>query len=87
MSAHDDRPPEVCIECQCGAGADHGSGIRAPAAPEAECPQCRGDDRLVEWDAVLRTFVCGVCSHQWRPRLVVAARERSAPRAAGLSEE
>jgi hypothetical protein len=86
MSSADDRPvaacpADVCIECQGGTAApdpDQGSGSRAVAVPEAECPKCQGD-RLVEWDAVLRAFVCGVCSHQWRPRLVVAARDRPAP--------
>src|SRR4249920_3028234 len=65
MSAHEDRPADVCLECH--------EGARAPA-PEAECPRCQGD-RLVEWDALLRVFVCDTCSHQWRPRLVVAVRD------------
>jgi DNA-directed RNA polymerase subunit RPC12/RpoP len=74
MSAQDDRPAEVCTECQ----ADHGSGMRAAAeasAPEAECPKCHGD-RLVEYDAILRAFACGVCSHQWRPRAPQAEARR-----------
>jgi len=28
------------------------------------CPKCR-EASLVEWDAVLRRYVCDCCSHQW----------------------
>jgi len=80
MSAQDGRPAEVCTECTTGGGAsleDHGSAMRAAeaSAPEAECPKCHGD-RLVEYDAILRAFACGVCSHQWRPRAPQAEARR-----------
>lgn len=75
MSATDDRPADVCLECATGVSS----------APAPACPQCTtADDRLVEWDRVLRAFVCGVCSHQWRPRLV-AAIDRPAPAAGGAA--
>jgi len=56
----------VCLECDAG------------ELPPVACPACQGD-RLVEWDAVLRVLVCGVCSHQWRPRHVARAVDALAP--------
>ena len=29
------------------------------------CPGC-GEDRLIEWDTVLRRWVCAVCSRAWK---------------------
>lgn len=39
------------------------TGVRLEAPP-ARCPGC-GEERLVEWDATLRRFVCAVCSRTW----------------------
>lgn len=32
--------------------------------PEVRCPGC-GEDRLVEWDPVLRRWECKVCGKHW----------------------
>jgi ribosomal protein S27AE len=29
------------------------------------CPRCRGSVLMVEWDNVLKRWVCDVCSNQW----------------------
>ena len=33
-------------------------------ASEVRCPSC-SEDRLVEWDSVLRVWTCAVCGHDW----------------------
>jgi len=37
----------------------------APAPAIGRCPRC-GEDRLVDWDRVMRRWICGVCSHYWK---------------------
>ena len=38
---------------------------RSPSvADDVRCPSC-SEDRLVEWDSVLRVWTCSVCSHEW----------------------
>lgn len=32
----------------------------------AVCPFCRASGDLVEWDDVLRLYVCLVCARRWR---------------------
>jgi hypothetical protein len=33
--------------------------------PEPTCPRC-GETRLIEFDPVLKRFVCKVCATDWR---------------------
>lgn len=34
-----------------------------------QCPWC-GERRSVEWDAILRRWICGVCAKAWRPSTI-----------------
>ena len=43
---------------------------------EPRCPGC-GEDRLIEWDGVLRRWVCAVCGWAWAA--LPPARERRVP--------
>jgi hypothetical protein len=41
-------------------------GFTSHAMPAATCPAC-GEDRLVEFDPVLKRWFCLVCATRWRP--------------------